>query len=272
MSEKFLIICRDITAGVLGLVSILCGIYLSLQEKVSSATVCFGGGILLLIFSSIKSFESFKGFGIEAKTRKLDDKIKEADDLLQHIKILAESLAEVTFITLNNDRFDSTIRNSHKYEIAKKIRLQLEKLGTSSDQINVYMEPWHKTVVIDLLMQVFKSLIGTNEKIHNHYQHLVQMSAQGTDNYDEIRHNSLLNKLTASVHFSENLHKLWNSRYFELSPNNLISQRDCLPNISEEEKVQLKIDTDLYLNEATYFIHHKEFNNIKLWLDLESNQ
>ncbi|HXA47386.1 MAG TPA: hypothetical protein VNW52_07135 [Burkholderiaceae bacterium] len=81
-----------------GLLWIVAGILIALGgllvfgDKVSASATCFTVAILLLLIAHIDRLESFKGFGIEAKTRALRETISEAETMRNQIGTLTENL------------------------------------------------------------------------------------------------------------------------------------------------------------------------------------
>ena len=68
------------------------GAWLAFGDKVSASATCFTVAILLLLIAHIDQLESFKGFGIEAKTRELKETLSQAGAMNDQIKTLTENL------------------------------------------------------------------------------------------------------------------------------------------------------------------------------------
>lgn len=72
-----------------GIVFFLFAAWLLANDKpVSSAALGAGVGLVLLLFTNLERIESFKGLGIEAKTRELKESISDAERILGELEIV----------------------------------------------------------------------------------------------------------------------------------------------------------------------------------------
>jgi Tfp pilus assembly protein PilO len=72
--------------------------WLLIADKTASAATSAGFGTIILFLANLDRIESFKGFGLEAKTRDLRNAISEADsamERLEEIRADVTSLSEV---------------------------------------------------------------------------------------------------------------------------------------------------------------------------------
>lgn len=69
------------------------GGWLAYVDRLGSATICFTVGILMLLVANLDRIESFKGLGIEAKTRELKETISEAEQTNAELVKTREELA-----------------------------------------------------------------------------------------------------------------------------------------------------------------------------------
>lgn len=108
-------------------------------------------GLVLLFAATVDRFESLKGPGIEAKTRRLEEKIAEADDAVRKVRHLAE-LSGAALIDLNSKvgRYDGAPRPRESYELASKVRGILSGLGADELQIRGVLRPWATVTCRDL--------------------------------------------------------------------------------------------------------------------------
>ncbi|MDI7066456.1 hypothetical protein QMO17_35060, partial [Klebsiella pneumoniae] len=82
--------------------------------------------ILLLLLSQFERFESVKGFGIEAKVRKLDSKIREADQINAALKSLTATLAQLAFETMSRiGRLRGPIERKESLQIEESLLRQM---------------------------------------------------------------------------------------------------------------------------------------------------
>lgn len=91
-----------------GVVNLAVGTWHVAHSNTSIAATSLAAGLALLFAATIDRFESIKGLGIEAKTRKLDEKIEQADEALRKLRQLAEITGE-TLVDLHSKmgRWDS---------------------------------------------------------------------------------------------------------------------------------------------------------------------
>ena len=90
--------------GLLGL-----AMWLFANDKTGSASASSGFGIVLLVFANLDRIESFKGFGMEAKTRELKKAIDDADSTLAKFEAMsAELRAQAESINVLQLHLDET--------------------------------------------------------------------------------------------------------------------------------------------------------------------
>jgi predicted nuclease with TOPRIM domain len=71
----------------LGIAFFFFAAYLVANDKpVSGTAIVAGIGIILLLFTNLEQIESFKGLGIEAKTRELKETISDAERILGELE------------------------------------------------------------------------------------------------------------------------------------------------------------------------------------------
>lgn len=105
----------------LGLALLTLGGWLAYTDHVSAAATCFTVGILVLLVANIDRVESFKGFGIEAKTRDLKQAISEAqrskddlEQLRQEVAALSEELnSKLAGATLQIEQLEKKTKFAH---------------------------------------------------------------------------------------------------------------------------------------------------------------
>src|SRR5437879_3307754 len=85
---------QRIAIGFACIAAIALGLYLAYLEKVSAASACFTAGIILFLLSNIELFESIKAPGIQATMRKIDDKVREVEELADKVAKTSTVTAE----------------------------------------------------------------------------------------------------------------------------------------------------------------------------------
>jgi hypothetical protein len=116
-------------------------------------------GLVLLLASSIERFEVLKGMGIEARTRRLDEAITQANATLEQLRELAE-LSSESVVSLNSraGRWDSAVSLRESYEVVQRVRRNLVSLGCSEGIIKNIMAPWVQITTIDQVHVLLKEL------------------------------------------------------------------------------------------------------------------
>ena len=110
---------------------------------------------MLLFAATIDRFESLKGLGVEAKTRQLDQKIEQADEMLRRLKELAE-LTGVALVELSSNmgRLGPAPSAQKLYDFAQKVRNIMTALGSDSHYVSEALRPWVRITCIDLVRAI----------------------------------------------------------------------------------------------------------------------
>lgn len=140
-------------------------------EVGSSASTALAAGLFLLLASSAERFEVLKGWGLEARTRKLDKAINEAAATLNQLRKIAE-LSSESIISLNSKtgRWDSAPTTQAAYEVAKQVRANLIDLGSDEQAIKRIMAPWVKVTTNDLVKAILVKLRDSMQLDSEHYR------------------------------------------------------------------------------------------------------
>ncbi|CBJ50356.1 hypothetical protein [Ralstonia solanacearum] len=136
---------------VAGVVNLSVGTWHVIHSNTAIAATSLTAGLALLFAATIDRFESIKGLGIEAKTRKLDEKIEQADEALRKLRQLAEITGE-TLIDLHSrmGRWDSAPSPRESYELAHRVRSIMQALGSEPEAIAKALRSWAKIQCQDL--------------------------------------------------------------------------------------------------------------------------
>lgn len=104
-------------------------------------------GLVFLFAASIERFESLKGLGVEAKTRKLDAAIDQANATLEQLRALATSFSQVALTELMSGHFAyGSTSLTTRIELHDKLLSTLKGLGVSGGQIDMADENWRKGI------------------------------------------------------------------------------------------------------------------------------
>lgn len=135
--------------GLLALFSGACSLFL---DPPSFAATKIAVGLILLMASTIDRFESLKALGMEAKTRKLDEKIEEASVLLGQLRQLTE-LSGKTLIHLyaKAGRHDGSPSPLEMMAFGRDVRSVMTAVGVDSNTIRASLSPWIWTLCLDMV-------------------------------------------------------------------------------------------------------------------------
>lgn len=142
-----------------GIVNLGVGTWAAAHENVAISATSLTAGLILLFASTIDRFESLKGLGVEAKTRKLDEKIEQADDMFKRLRELTE-LTGAALIANNArvGRWSGAPKPIENYTLAENLRGILEGLGADEATIKKVLQPWVRITFIDLMNRILKPL------------------------------------------------------------------------------------------------------------------
>ena len=134
-----------------GLANLAIGSYFALRSSVGIAATSLTAGLVLLFAATIDRFESLKGLGIEAKTRKLDSKIQQADEALDRLREFAELTSAVVInYGTKIGRWSEAPTANESYDLAQRTHTILAGLESKPDQIREILEPWALMMCGDL--------------------------------------------------------------------------------------------------------------------------
>lgn len=136
---------------VAGMVNLGVGTWSAAHSAVAIAATSLTAGLVLLFAATIDRFESIKGLGIEAKTRRLDEKIEQADEALRKLRQLAEITGE-TLVDLHSKmgRWDAAPSPRESCELAYRVRSTMQAMGSDPNTIARALHPWAKIQCQDL--------------------------------------------------------------------------------------------------------------------------
>lgn len=151
-SKSMLAQLLALSAAIFAVVGIGDGFYLLWQNQTANASLAFTIGILLLLFSQFERFESVKGFGIEAKVRQLDNKIREADQINATLKSLTASLAQLAFEMMSRiGRLRGPIGRKESLELEESLLQQMRDADIAEVDIARAVLPVRQIVAFDIL-------------------------------------------------------------------------------------------------------------------------
>lgn len=147
---------RAFVGNLLGAAAIATGLWIAIADHVAAATACLSAGILILLLANINHFEFIKGFGFEAKTKKLDEKIEEADRLLSKLRLASQLFADISVQLMSRaGRWAGPIPKAETQDLVTRIHGLLKSLDVKSADIDKSLDPFHRITLRDLAQSCF---------------------------------------------------------------------------------------------------------------------
>lgn len=136
-----------------GVANVVIGTWQAYTVGSVAATAFLTAGLVLLLAANVDRFESLKGWGIEAKTRKLDETLAESQDTLAKLRRLTEVVGRsVIASNASLSRWETAPRLSRSLQTAREMRAMLKDMDFSSKTIESVLHPWVCGTGSDLAM------------------------------------------------------------------------------------------------------------------------
>lgn len=142
-----------------GMVNLVVGTVAAVRDSGVIAATSLTAGLVLLLAATIERFESLKGLGVEATTRKLNEKIDEAETTLRKVRALGELVsASLMDLTSRMGRWDSAPSPRHTIEVAAAVRRNMMDLGSDRQVISAALRPWATMMCRDIYVGFYEAL------------------------------------------------------------------------------------------------------------------
>lgn len=250
-----------------GIVNLIVGSWYAAHADTTIAATSLTAGLVLLFAATIDRFESLKGLGVEAKTRKLDEKIEQADEALHKIRELAE-LTGAALIDLNSKigRLNSAPTPRKSLALAEHVRSIMLRLGVEPAAMDSVLRPWAEMICGDLASFFAASIRKTvslkiNEIIMQRESISKPISA---DNPELARFNEDIKACNVF------LDDLKSSYYFELEdyPKNFMSMFDDMPQRAQAELLPLREKAARFAADMTVLKRSMSLPNSETWIQI----
>lgn len=250
-----------------GLANLVAGTLAAFSSSPTIAATSLTAGLVLLFAATIDRFESFKGLGIEAKTRQLDQKINQADDALKRLREMTE-LTGSALIDLNckMGRWDSVPEPREFVALADRIRELMLSVGSSEETISNALAPWAKTLCFDMARAKTTSL---QKLIKNKVQELerelqaIRQPMQADDpNFARISGQLRTLQEFQSSHF-RNLHKI---TLDDFADKFMVMFSD-VPMIDDQQLAPLREEAAQFANGMRALAKNRTLPDRELWID-----
>jgi hypothetical protein len=263
---------RTVIGNLLGAVSIAVGLWIATQDKVSAATACLSTGILILLIANINHFEFIKGFGFEARTKKLDEKIEEADRLLNQLKLTSQLFADISVQLMSRaGRFGGPIPKGETQDLLQRLRSLLESLGVKQADIDNSLDPFHRITLRDLSMPCFNRLFG---ELQNRVQAISDAMGQWTKTHSPINPSDPeFLRLNGQLQVVQNHAEETRRRFEEGDPFTLDKLLEKAvadaPSWSDSDRRVFLASIKQLLHEYQFYAKNKRINDLPAWLAKE---
>jgi hypothetical protein len=150
-------IVADAVLAAAGIACLANGVLSLWTGNLPSSGMGLAAGLVLLLAASVERFEVLKGLGVEARTRKLDEAINQANATVEQLRELAE-MSGAALVSLNSKagRWSEAPSIRESYATAQRVRKHLESLGSSSETMRDVLAPWVKVTTVDVVRELLK--------------------------------------------------------------------------------------------------------------------
>jgi hypothetical protein len=230
------------------------------------AATSLTAGLVLLFAATIDRFESLKGLGIEAKTRKLDEKIEQADEALRKIRQLAE-LTGASLVDLHSKmgRWDSAPSPREALALTERVRSIMLALGSEPPALASALRPWARILCHDLASSftVFLNKLVT-EKIHE-LETLRQAIPQPMNPNDSELHRLTKEINVGHAYIADRLRKI---HQFDLDdyPECFMAIFENVPYIISEELLPLREKAARFASDMNTLKRSMSLPNPEVWM------
>ncbi|BFO56151.1 hypothetical protein [Acidovorax sacchari] len=262
--KKFLIMLHRGFISVIftaaGVLSLCAGVLGLIGDEVNKGLAGCSLGVILLLAATIDRFELLKALGIEARTKKLDLKIEEAEKAIDRIHRVSELIGEnflVAYCSVGRLPPVPTVMESHA--AAQRVKAMLQESGSKPSAIYKAMLPWlriagqdvyrHISAPLNELLQIKANQVGVRAET------IQDVSLAGS-----LYQNSAL--MREYVEQSWAGFRTWDPQDVG---SKLIQLLESAPGIEEIEKIRLRPEFETARIELDFLAQNIEFKTISFW-------
>ena len=249
-----------------GMVNLGVGTWFAAQGGAAIAATSLTAGLVLLFAATIDRFESLKGLGIEAKTRKLDEKIEQADEALRGLRQLTE-LTGAALVDMNSKmgRWDSAPSPREALALAERVRSIMHALGSEPPAIATALRPWARILCHDMAAALAAPL---HKSITDNIQELEKLR-QAIPTPRDPNHPEF-HRLTGEInvghaYIAERLRKI---HQFDLDdyPERFLALFENVPYVTEGELLPLRERAARFASDMTTLKRSMSLPNAEIWM------
>lgn len=235
--QKFLYSSANIALFIAGIANLGIGTFSAWNAEATMAVASLTAGLVLIFAATVDRFESLKGLGVEAKTKKLDEKIEQADEALEKLKELTELTCGTLIVLIScSGRLSGPPSARTAIELAAKTRSIMSSLGSDPADIKAALRPWAEVMCRDRVRPIRVEL---NKLMDREKKALQDQLKQFTMpiNVGDQAYQDLTQKIQQFGRFVEAIHQQFNQLTLDDFPEKYLE-------ILDAACAEIRIDTD----------------------------
>lgn len=243
------------------------GFYLALTNQTTNASLAFTVSILLLLLSQLERLESFKGFGIEAKVHKLDDKIREADKINSSLRALTATLSQLGFELMSRiGRLNGPIGRMESLEIEESLLEQMRNSGIPETDILKAVSLYRTITAFDILRPAIQELEKATWEWNTHAQARRAQVSQPIVMTDPTHIHSQA-ELQQLSQIQQRLKTIYTTEATDMRTKELREIATILTSLPEAADFTPTPQFNEALDDHDYYIKHGKHRSIERWIN-----
>lgn len=256
----------DLSLTLLGLACLAGGLYYIYVDHAAMTATCMASGLILLFASTLHRFELLKGFGVEAKMKKLDATIDKAELALSQLANLTEvTTGAIIDLSCKMGRWSSAPTVDEARALAETVRRTLSMSGADESKILKILAPWAKIEIQDLAHAAMKPYKKACEDLNSVLRSQANKIKQPIKAEDQPEFNSLHQRINHVSDHMRELSELVSERPLVQVPAFLISHIQNAPELDPLVKSNLIADLAPFNSEIEHMATKIEFKDIDFW-------
>lgn len=264
----FQLLIIDALLTIAGVACLYAGIHAIYQSDSTLAAVALGASLLLFFAATLDRFEFLKGWGIEAKVRRLDNTISKAEIALEKLRVLTETTTRsVVMLASKAGRWNGAPSVDEAYQLASDARQVLQSAGSSPEIIRSILTPWAKTEASDMVSEALKPCAQELRNVIDKLQQELNAIKQPISAEDRPKYEALNARLiTIKTHLNQRGKEVAQWPLGNVA-GNLLDVVENAPELDRATKTLLKEELQPFYNEIAHLAEHLTFKHISFWRD-----
>ncbi|RII84039.1 hypothetical protein [Neopusillimonas maritima] len=257
----------DTALTIAGLTALVGGLLALYRDSAALAATGIAAGIALLFAATVSRFEFLKGFGIEAKVRRLDATIDKAEQALTGLKELTLLTSKTTVRLFSSvGRIGGAPTFDERHELIIGFEKILSETGATKDQIRQTWEPLLKICVFDLMLKPGEVFKEYSQPFRQKLQAQMHNTSPLTPSQEEENAAIIRRQHNLDNHYSNCLARLYKSPLNQ-APQIIDELVNTAPELDEDAKQRFTQAIKPYRDEVAYLVNNLSFRNIQFWRD-----